>query len=314
MRITSWSLALLLSLSATQALALAKTEAGDVVEVSLEQLHPTQAVVGYDQIYYNLGRFAKHRGKLFDEYCQSNGQGDARYVPKAADIQRPGSFECDSKVGAHPKEMKTVVIGPGGQMYLTDGHHTLTTFWEQPGAGPQLKMWVRVSADFSDSPDLATFWQRMRKAHKVWLKDGNGQVITPEQLPDHLGLKNLQNDPFRSMVYFVRGAAYGRPTTKGAAPEFLEFYWGDWLRPQVNLGHYDLDQRAGYHRALRAVGKLMTSLRANAKVGKSGLTVLQLGGQGLLDTEVLDDTVAKKLPVMLEYKAKLRTAEAAKTQ
>jgi len=306
MRITSWSLALLLSLSATQALALAKTEAGDIVEVRLDQLHPTQAVVGYDQIYYNLGYLAKHRGKLFDEYCESNGQGDAKRVPPSADIQHPGSFKCESKVGTHPKDMKTVVLGPGGQMYLTDGHHTLTTFWEQPGAGPQLKMWVRVSADYSDSPDQATFWQRMQKAHKVWLKDGNGQAIKPEQLPEQLGLKNLQNDPLRSLVFFVRGAAYGRPATKGAPPEFLEFYWGDWLRSQIDLGRYNLDQRTGYHRALRAVGKRMTSLSAHAKVGKSGLTVLQLGGQGLLDTQVLDETVANKLPIMLAYKAHLR--------
>jgi hypothetical protein len=202
--------------------------------------------------------------------------------------------------------MKTVVLGPGGQMYLTDGHHTLTTFWEQPGAGPQLKMWVRVSADYSDSPDQATFWQRMQKAHKVWLKDGNGQAIKPEQLPEQLGLKNLQNDPLRSLVFFVRGAAYGRPATKGAPPEFLEFYWGDWLRSQIDLGRYNLDQRTGYQRALRAVGKRMTSLSAHAKVGKSGLTVLQLGGQGLLDTQVLDETVANKLPIMLAYKAHLR--------
>jgi len=31
-------------------------------------------------------------------------------------------------------EMKTAVVGPGGQLYLTDGHHTLTSFWEVQGA------------------------------------------------------------------------------------------------------------------------------------------------------------------------------------
>jgi hypothetical protein len=74
--------------------------------------------------------------------------------------------------------------------------------------------------------------------------------------------------------------------------------------------HYDLGNRRDYHRALTRIGKLMTSLRANAKVGKSGLTVLQLGGQGLLDTEVLDETVANKVPVMLEYKAGLHAKAA----
>lgn len=32
------------------------TKSGDVIKVRIEELHPTQAAIGYDQIYYKLGR------------------------------------------------------------------------------------------------------------------------------------------------------------------------------------------------------------------------------------------------------------------
>ncbi|MGR5541140.1 ParB-like protein, partial [Vibrio campbellii] len=42
---------------------------GDVIEVELNQVIPTQPSVGYDQVYYKLGRFAHDKKKLFDEIC-----------------------------------------------------------------------------------------------------------------------------------------------------------------------------------------------------------------------------------------------------
>ena len=51
--------ALLLLLAGFSAMAVAEdyraAKPGDLLQVRLEQLHPTQAVVGYDQIYYKLG-------------------------------------------------------------------------------------------------------------------------------------------------------------------------------------------------------------------------------------------------------------------
>ena len=108
---------------------------GELLQVRLEQLHPTQAVVGYDQIYYKLGRFAKEAHKLFDEYREANGQGESSKVPKGASLHQPESFSCQGAVGSRSSEMKTVVVGPEGKLYLTDGHHTFTTLWEQPEGG-----------------------------------------------------------------------------------------------------------------------------------------------------------------------------------
>lgn len=306
MRVHFWPVALLLCAFTLQAHAFSAPRPGQVIEVSLEQLHPTQAVVGFDQIHYSLGVFADSPAKVFDEYCQTNGQGQAAKVPKKALLQQPDSFTCQSPVGTHPDDMKTVVVGPGGQLYLTDGHHTFTTLWEQPGGGPHLKMWVRVTDDFSDSPDLATFWQRMEQGRKTWLKDNQGHNLNPAQLPAHLGFKNLQDDTLRSLVYFTRKAAYGKPDTGLVAPEFLEFYWGDWLRSQVNPAAFDLDKKRGYKEAIQAVAQRMVSLAPGAAVGDSGFTAQQLGGFGAVNQKELDKTFDKKVPYVIEYRQSQR--------
>jgi len=303
MRTSSWLLALLLCVFTAQVQALSTPKPGDLIEISLEQLHPTQAVVGFDQIYYKLGRFASDRSKLFDEYCETNGQGKSTRVPKEADLFRPDSFECKSPVGKHPEDMKTVVVGPAGQLYLTDGHHTFTALWEQPGAGPQLKMWVKVTHDFSDSADNAIFWQRMQQGRKVWLRDGNGQTINASQLPEHLGLTSLQNDPFRSLVYFSRGAAFDKPGSGNLSPEFLEFYWGAWLRTRLDLQSFDLSERNGYRDAVEAASKLIVALPDNALVGDSGFSARRLGAFSSLNRTELNKTVSDKLPYVIDYKA-----------
>lgn len=303
MRKSSWLLVILLGVFTLQAEALSAHKPGDLVEVSLDQLHPTQAVVGFDQIYYKLGRFADQRSTLFDEYCETNGQGESSRVPDDADVLRPATFDCQSPVGTRLNDMKTVVIGPAGTLYLTDGHHTFTALWDQPGAGPQLKMWVKVTDDFSDSADSVTFWTRMQEAHKTWLKDGTGQSISPSQLPEHLGLANMQNDPFRSLVYFTRGAAFGKPGAADIAPEFLEFYWGNWLRAQLDIRSFDLGERSGYRKALEAASDLMVALPGTALVGDSGFNARQLGGFSSVNSKELRKTVHNKLPYVIDYKA-----------
>jgi len=302
MRLQSGLLALLLCVVTAQVQAFSTPKPGQVIDVALEQLHPTQAVIGFDQIYYKLGLFAGSRSKLFDEYCETNGQGKADKVPKKADLQKPDSFTCKDPVGTHPADMKTVVVGPAGQLYLTDGHHTFSSFWEQPGAGAKLKMWVRVTDDFSDSPNLATFWQRMEQGRKVWLKDSQGKTIAPTQIPAHLGFKDLEDDTFRSLVYFARKASYGKPTSEAVVPEFLEFYWGGWLRSQIDLTAFNLNKKGGYSDAIEAVAKLMVTLAPGAPVGDSGFTAQQLGGFTSLNRKELEKTFEEKVPYVIDYR------------
>lgn len=70
----------------------------------------------------------------------TNGQTGLKSAGADATIAELASFDCKIPVGSETPEsttaMRTGVIGPGGQVYLTDGHHTLTSFWEAPGGGP----------------------------------------------------------------------------------------------------------------------------------------------------------------------------------
>lgn len=302
--------ALLLLMTGLSTVAVAEdyraAKPGELLQVRLEQLHPTQAVVGYDQIYYKLGRFSKEPNKLFDEYCEANGQGESSKVPKGASLHRPDSFSCQGAVGSHSSEMKTVVIGPEGRLYLTDGHHTFTTLWEQPEGGATLPMWVKVTDNFSDSQDLASFWQRMQAARKVWLKDGQGQAITPEQIPAQLGLAKLGDDPYRALVYFTREVAYDKPRSGDVAPEFLEFYWGNWLREQLNLSDYDLRDKGDYRDAIGEAAKLMVALAPDSPVGDSGFKARELGGYTSIDRKELGKMANNKLPYMINHKATRR--------
>lgn len=300
---------LLLCWMAVSCVALAEdyraAKPGELLQVRLEQLRPTQAVVGHEQIYYKLGRFAKEPNKLFDEYCEANGQGESSKVPKDASLHKPESFSCQAEVGSRSSEMKTVVVGPQGQLYLTDGHHTFTTLWEHAQGGAQLQMWVRVTDNFSDSPDQAAFWQRMQTARKVWLKDGQGQSIAPEQLPLQLGLASLGSDPYRALVYFTREVAYDKPRSGEVAPEFLEFYWGNWLRERLPLQGYDLSEQDQYRNAVAAAAQLMVGQAPDGLLGDSGFTARQLGGYSSVDRKELSKMASKKLGYMIQYKRSL---------
>ncbi|RRV28401.1 hypothetical protein EGJ23_06995 [Pseudomonas sp. o96-267] len=278
---------------------------GELLQVPLQALHPTQAAVGYDQIYYKLGRFAQERNKLFDEYCEANGQGESANVPGDADLRKPESFTCQDKVGARSSEMKTVVIGPEGKLFLTDGHHTFTVLVEHPKGGENLNMWVRVTDNFSDSADIASFWQRMAQARKVWLKDGNGQAIDPQQIPSQLGLQHLANDPYRALVYFTREVGYDKPRSGEVAPEFLEFYWGNWLRSVMSLDTYDLSDRGDYRDAVETAAKKMVALAPEDEVGSSGFKARELGVYSSMDRKELNKVAGRKLNYATSYKKAL---------
>tara|TARA_Y100001951_G_scaffold105091_1_gene119812 strand:+ start:80 stop:1009 length:930 start_codon:yes stop_codon:yes gene_type:complete len=300
--------ALLLSIGFS-AIALAQdysaAKPGELLQVPLTSLHPTQAAVGYDQIFYKLGRFANERNKLFDEYCEANGQGESARVPGDADLHKPDSFSCQNAVGTRSSEMKTVVIGPQGKLFLTDGHHTFTVLMEHPDAGADLNMWVRVTDNFSDSADMASFWQRMAQARKVWLKDGNGRSIDPQQIPVQLGLQHLANDPYRALVYFTREVAYDKPRSGEVAPEFLEFYWGNWLRSVMPLEGYDLSDRGDYRDAVEAAAKKMVALAPDEIVGDSGFKARELGGYSSIDRKELNKVAGRKLNYATRYKKAL---------
>src|SRR5450830_339618 len=302
----------------TLAATAAGTDAAPVfLQVSLDELHPTQPAIGYDQIYYKLGRYGAedlamaktNKPKKFADLCEANGQSDV--LTKTANVagatlsNPPASFQCKSAVGSSPADMKTVVIGPNGTLYLTDGHHTFTSFWDADnGQNHQLKVWVKVTDNFSKLNEY-DFWAQMKKANKVWLKDGNNKAIATSQLPAAIGLKSLGNDAYRSLVYFTRDAGYTVPTP---STEFLEFYWGDWLRnkPVVDMSKVDTSDVSSYMTAITTASKAMTSLQ-KTDIVSNGMTAASLGWSGVFNQGALDDLVTPtgKLTYAIAYKKSL---------
>ncbi|NJQ07982.1 chromosome partitioning protein ParB [Streptomyces lonarensis] len=257
--------------------------AGDLLEVRLRDLRPTQPAIGHDQIHYKLGRYAgtkdEARGnpnKRFDDWCEANGQEEAASAGAGATLADPATFRCTLALGEETADsvaaMKTVVIGPGGSLHLTDGHHTLTSFLETPDGGPDTEVRLRVSDNLSHLSTDA-FWREMRARDLVWLQAPDGSTLTPADLPRGLGLARLADDPYRSLVYFTRDIGYAPPSD---APEYLEFLWGRWLRTHVDLDATDLRDPAAYLAAIEEASRAMVAAPGDTEIAP-GRTADRLG-------------------------------------
>lgn len=263
---------------------------GDVLAVRLGELHPTQGAIGHDQIHYRLGRWqadirrptwqadaAQQLAylqntvqKRFEEYCQAMG-GASLHVPSvvvpgdaAASVRKlagarlddPGSFACKQAPGSLADDLKTVVIGWDGNLYLTDGHHTMSALHDVADGGAALPVWVRVAANYRHLGGADAFWQRLADEGRAWLRDGANRPILAQQLPRQLGMARagapdgLPDDPYRSLVYFARDIGYDN----GGLPDFAEFMWADWLRGQLDLSAYRLGAPATPAQALAEAG------------------------------------------------------------
>ncbi|WP_084627120.1 ParB/Srx family N-terminal domain-containing protein [Pseudoclavibacter soli] len=300
-------------------------QADDLVDVRISDVHPTQPSLGYDEVYYKLGRYTLGKdedsgksNKKFDDWCETNGQGEAASVSEGATLADTSSFSCEIAIGEETEdsiaEMKTVVIGPGGTLYLTDGHHTLTSFAELTSdGGEDIHVRLKVLANLSDLSSRE-FWQTMVDNKWTWLKDASGNTITPAQLPTSVGLSNFQNDEYRSLLYFGRDIGY----EAGSIP-FQEFYWGDWLAntAQVDIDDWDSDAETALA-TVESVTEKQVALAGDEPVS-GGFTASALGvlskwnnGKNATKGEFGDlaapysESKPGKIAYMLQYRAALQ--------
>ncbi|GLW96598.1 ParB/Srx family N-terminal domain-containing protein [Microtetraspora sp. NBRC 16547] len=292
-------------------------EPGDLLDVRIGDVHPTQPSLGFDEVYYKLGRYTLGKdaiNKKFDDWCEADGRVAAASVSPGARLDDPSSFTCQLAVGAETADsiaaMKTVVIGPGGEPFLTDGHHTLTSFIETPDGGAGLHVRLRVQANLS-TLTRQDFWNQMR-AHKwVWLRDPNGKPVTVNKLPTGVGLANFADDKYRSLLYFGRDIGY----SQNGLP-FQEFYWGSWARDAkpINLANWNQNDHGSYLATVKALTETMTALPKNTTVD-NGFTAAELGAldrwnggkaadKGEFDklSKPYSDAKPGKLAYTLEYK------------
>jgi hypothetical protein len=174
----------------------AQSTKGDICLCKLTDLHPTQTSVGLAEVRIKAE-------KLKDEIQRRSQQEFLKYLLK------------------HNKE-EPVIIGPGGIFYITDHHH-LARALSDDGVSTT---YCRIIDNISDAKD---FWKQLKDSNEVYLKDQNGNVITPHDLPT--SVKDLSDDPFRSLAGAVRESCGFEKNDKSTSGEdYLEFQWADYLR------------------------------------------------------------------------------------
>jgi hypothetical protein len=87
----------------------------------------------------------------------------------------------------------------------------------------------------------------MEDSNEVYLKDQNGNAITPSDLPS--SIKDLSNDPFRSLAGAVReSCGFEKSDKSSSAEDYLEFQWAEYLRAhweQTGIPAKDIDTNFG---------------------------------------------------------------------
>ena len=273
---------------------------GDIIELKLSQIKAGQPAIGKDQVFYKVGRFDgvnwipegdepvagrtySDDEKLFDDVADANGQLIDQAKVYRLSNSEPGDpysylvIDEERQViapGAAPESMKTVVIGPDGNNYLTDGHHTLNTFSTiKRGGIKDFSLNLVVEANRSQLKDrnnndsaMDEFWKKMANEGNAWLKvlrnskpgyrylkgvNGSSNSYKVKsidldsfegQLPKKMTPSAFRNDPYRAIMNFTRGIAWDSPRGKEAEGlPFLEFYWSEEIQSAISEGANNLD-------------------------------------------------------------------------
>jgi hypothetical protein len=304
------------ALHAAPAVSYSEAKPGDIIQVKLSELHPTQMAVGKLQVAGKLAEYAEDPKALFDELCDVQGAGKAAKVSDTSTPQDPSSYTCKQAIGAKKSDMNTVDIGPTGKLYLTDGHHAFNSFWDAPNGGGDVTLSILVEQNLGHDGNgtaltQTQFEQKMAELKHFLPIDAQGELITFSQLPEGLGMSNFQNDPYRSILYYLRGISYNKPEKNMnpatgehyAAVPFLEFYWGQVLRAKMDLKQYDLSKQDDYIKALKEAAVVMTTVPETQLIGHSGKTAAALGQLKSIDEKRLNKLAKSdsKLAKALEY-------------
>jgi hypothetical protein len=176
----------------------AQSQKGETCLCKIAALHPTQSSVGMAEVAIKA---EKLKAKI-EKRSESDFLG---YLKK------------------HEKE-EPVTIGPGGVFYITDHHHLARALSD---IGVEETYCTIVDNLSGETPDA--FWKQLEANNEVYLKDQNGESITPQELP--ASVKDLTDNPFRSLAGAVRescGFQKGDPNSSGE--DYIEFRWADYLR------------------------------------------------------------------------------------
>jgi hypothetical protein len=264
---------------------------GDVINVNLDQLLPTQAVISLDEEYYNLGRYAEDLKQMYNDLCEVNGAKGVKQWDKDSNPTDISTYSCQKKQGNNIDALPAVIIGPeDGELFLIDHHNILSTFWDMPNGGTSVPVTLRVEYNLLGSGD--DFWPELQNDHEVWLYNNKGKKIKPSALPQYIGSKQLKHDKYFSLTYFLNGIAYDMP--EGNKVPYVKLNWSRVLREKMDIGDYNLNNQDEYATALTEAATIITDLKSDTVIGKSGKTAQEMGQKKRVDTKALENLLTNE--------------------
>ena len=97
-------------------------------------------------------------------------------------------------------DIEPVVIGPGGKLYLTDGHHTFTALQDSVYGASNPTVYVNVVANYSNLTTSQFFAMMQSQNLLLPLNDGVPQTVnTATGAPLPTSLTGLTSDPYRGL-------------------------------------------------------------------------------------------------------------------
>ena len=104
-------------------------------------------------------------------------------------------------------EIEPVVIGPGGQLYLLDGHHTFTALLDSVWGADNPTVYVNVIANYSGDTAEQFIGQMQANNWLLPLNDGVPQTVNPASgsisPPIPTSLTGLTSDVYRGLEYSI---------------------------------------------------------------------------------------------------------------
>ena len=90
----------------TRERAVLQRQDGDLLDVTLSDLRPTQPSLGYDEssIGSAVTPSAEPEKQLLDAWCATNGQGSLKSAQPEARVADPSTFTCEVALGAESAE------------------------------------------------------------------------------------------------------------------------------------------------------------------------------------------------------------------
>jgi hypothetical protein len=159
--------------------------------------------------------------------------GQTEVECRAAHISRLS----DQQLCAYLRERPVPLVrGPQGDFFLVDRHHLACALLASPLPDAVKLLQCVLVLDYSQLP-AELFWPKMMADNLAFVESPSSRsLVLPAFLPHHID--ELQNDPYRSLAYWVRkNGGYGKSTIP-----YQDARWATFFRARVPLTNLQASQ------------------------------------------------------------------------